>query len=175
MFNEHHSLFRNPLSSRVTRSRPIGRRCHPYRSMTMWTQKFFCFSAVNTRTVPLSKGAKEALNAIGLGEKVISLPSTASATDLHHRLVENFPPLASCGGYALLRCTGSTKTLKVLEPPLGGHTPISISSMVGQSRVYIRPLQRDISSSRVIGEVCGNQWGILGNVYCMVGIWCQCR
>ena len=121
----------------------------------MWTHKFFCLSAVNTRTVPMSKGAKEALNAIGLGEKVVSMPSSASSTDLHHRLIETFPPLTFCGGYALLRCTGNTKTLELIEPPVGGHTLISLSSVVGQSRVYIRPLQQDIHvSTGIQGEVC---------------------
>lgn len=156
MFNEHRSLFRNPLNSRVVR-RPVGRRQHPYEpgSRSMWSHKFFCFSSMNVRTVPLSKGAKAALTAIGLGEKVISLQSTASATDLHSRIIQAFPPLASCGGYALLRCLGSTKTLEMLEPPSGGHTPISLSGVVGQSRVYIRPLQQDIPLSSVeVAEVC---------------------
>ena len=146
MFAEHRSIFRNPLSSRVTR-RPLGRRHHhhPYQSTTFtWSHKFFCLAAVGARTVPMSKAEKETLGAIGLGEKVLSLPCNSSAIALYQLLVETFPPLSSCGGYALLRCTGKTKTLEIIEPPPGGHSPLSLSSVAGQSRVYVRPLQRDV-------------------------------
>lgn len=99
----------------------------------------------------MSKGSKEALAAIGLGEKTLCMPIGGTARDLHQVLVDTFPPLSSCGGYTLLRCTGKTKTLEIINPPLGGHTPMSLSSVVGQSRIYVRPLQRDIMSPQVGG------------------------
>ena len=133
----------------------MGRRHHPYQHCASlpWTRKFFCFANVGTRTVPMSKGTKEAHAAIGLmGEKVISLPSNGSAKDLHQQILETFPPLASCGGYTLLRCMGKSKSLEIMEPPSGGHTPLSLSAVVGQSRVYVRPLQRDISTPLLLDE-----------------------
>lgn len=35
------------------------------------------------------------------------------------------------------------KVLEELEPPPGGHRPLSLAN-VGQSKIYVRPLQRDI-------------------------------
>lgn len=139
----------------------MRRQSYPYRpvrkeNVTIWTHKFFCLACVGTRTLPMSKAAKEALVAMNLGEKVVSIESSASPSDLHVSILEAFPPLGECGGYTLLRCTGNTKILEVLEPPPGGHTPISIASVVGQSRVYVRPLQRDITakSAQRGTEVC---------------------
>ena len=148
------------MSSRVTRvarRRTQARRHTPWHNpyppmQTSWTHKFFCLSNVGTHTVPLSKGAKEALTSAGLGEKVLSLPSASRAADLHHLILETFPSLSSCGGYTLLKCIGKTKGLEVLNSPPGGHTPLSISAVVGQSRVYIRPLQQDIVLSPAVGE-----------------------
>lgn len=88
---------------------------------------------------------KEVLQSAGLGEKTLSLDSTATASELHKLILEVFPPLELSGGYQLFRCSGKSKALEILSPPPGGHTPLSISSRVGQSRVYIRPLQRDIA------------------------------
>ena len=44
-----------------------------------------------------------------------------------------------------MKCMGKSKTLEVLDPPPGGHTPLSVSEVVGQSRVYVRPLQQSVS------------------------------
>ena len=75
---------------------------------------------------------------------MLCIPSNANGRALHQLLLETFPPLSLCGGYGLLRCTGKTKLLEVIDPPSGGHTPMSWFSTVAQSRVYIRPLQQDI-------------------------------
>ena len=78
----------------------------------------------------------------------------ATPEDLHNLLFENYPQLRSCGGYSLFKCSGPSKQLEMIEPPLGGHCPLSLSD-VGQSRIYVRPLQQDIPlrSYRSGGEV----------------------
>ena len=125
MSTEHRSLFRPPFqATRFSRPR---RQNHPYRPVrkvnvqSIWTHKFFCLACVGTRTLPMSKAAKEVLVVMNLGEKVVSVPSNASPSDLHSSILEAFPPLGESGGYTLLRCTGNTKTLEVLEPPPGGQ------------------------------------------------------
>ena len=64
---------------------------------------------------------------------------------LHQKLLETFPGLQLCGGYQLCRCAPGSKRLEVIQPPPTGHTPLALANVIGQSRVYIRPLQRDIS------------------------------
>ena len=91
----------------------------------------------------MSKCFRETLSTFGLGEKLISLRYNANAEDLHYKLIQTYPPLHSCGGYTLLKCLGNSKSLQVIEPPPGGHCPWSLSE-VGQSKIYVRPLQRDI-------------------------------
>jgi hypothetical protein len=146
VFAEHRSLFRSPLSS-VTTTRRVVRRHHPYqrasRPVPTWSHKFFCLCNVNTTRIAMSKGFKDTLASFGLGEKVVSLRSDATPEHLHSVLIRTYPLLQSCGGYTILKCEGTTKLLQVIDAPPGGHSPLSLSS-IGQSRIYIRPLQRDI-------------------------------
>lgn len=144
LFSEHRSLFRNPLQYRVARR--VHRRPHPYQFQLKqsWSHKFFCVADMSATHVPSSKSARDALASIGLGEKLLSLHCNAGADELHSLLLDNYPQLHSTGGYTILRCMGKSKLLKELDPPPGGHTPTSISAMVGQSKVYIRPLQCSI-------------------------------
>lgn len=145
LFSEHRSLFRNPLSYGAA-GRRVHRRSRPYQQpqLRSWCHKFFCLADLNASYVPSLRSAREALSTMGLGEKELTLPNGASAEELHALLLTSYPQLSSSGGYSFLRCMGKTKNLKVLEPPPGGHTPLSLSAMVGQSKVYVRPLQCDI-------------------------------
>ena len=92
--------------------------------------------------MPSSKQQRDALVACGLGEKVIALPMHSSADELHQVILSTFPKLSSCGGYELMRCIGNSKTLHVIDPP---YTPVNLCTTVGQSRIYVRPLQSNIS------------------------------
>ena len=87
---------------------------------------------------------KEALATAGLGEKSLSIPMAGTPSDLHQYLLRLYPPLAECGGYTLLKCAANSKSLQIVQPPPGGHSAVSLAAVVGQSRVYIRPLQKDI-------------------------------
>ena len=155
LLGEHRAVFNRPRRTR--RHNPYqqltgisGRYQQPTGNVLDWTRKYFCFSSVSARTVPMSRVSKRVLASMGLGERTLSIASNATSTQLHQLIVDNFPPLLSCGGYSLLRCDGKTKVLELIEPPSGGHTPMSIESVIGQSRIYIRPLQQDIQS---VGEV----------------------
>ena len=109
-----------------------------------WSHKFFCLSDVQATAVPTARSARDALGAINLGEKTLSMQTDVSAGEFHEKLLQLFPPLSACGGYTLLRCVGNSKSLQVIDPPPGGHTPVSLAASVGQSRIYVRPLQRSI-------------------------------
>lgn len=54
-----------------------------------------------------------------------------------------YPALELCGGYNLYKCVGSSRKLVLIESPDAGHCPGTLCS-IGQSRLYIKPLQRAI-------------------------------
>ena len=135
-------LFRPFVSRRTIRHRAPPARPDP--PINMWSQKFFLLLKKGTTTIPSSKGEKLALKEAGCGEKVVTLPFRSSALKLHSQIIVVFPQLNSIGGYELLRGNQGTKNLTLLEVPSTGHNPMSLPLVIGQSRIYIRPLQRDI-------------------------------
>lgn len=146
LFTEHRSLFRNPVGYPTSRTRVRRSPYHlpPRPSLRLWTHKFYCLASMRATSVPTTKPVKDALATAGLGEKSLSIPMAGTPSDLHQHLLRLYPPLADCGGYTLLRCAGNSKNLLVVQPPPGGHSADTLAAAVGQSRVYIRPLQRDI-------------------------------
>jgi hypothetical protein len=110
-----------------------------------WSQNFYCLSSCRAENVPTSKAQKQAHEASGLGEKKVEVPFTATPDELHQVILATFPALEMCGGYQLCRCAAGSKRLKVIQSPVTGHTPLTLADVIGQSRVYIRPLQRDVS------------------------------
>lgn len=150
---EHQEIFRPQRNTRRT-----YRRSQPYPRITAstasWRQKFFCLSSCTATTIPTTKAQKRALTSSGLGEKVISIDFTASSDDLHQKLLSVYPPLRVSGGYQLCKCVQNTRSLQVIEPPPSGHTPVTLAGVIGQSRIYVRPLQSDISLGGSSSQVC---------------------
>ena len=91
----------------------------------------------------ISKAQKQALQASGLGEKKVEVPFNSTADEQHRMVLDTFLALRMCRGYQLCRAA-SSKCLEVIQPPAAGHTPLTLADVIGQSRVYIRPLQLDI-------------------------------
>ena len=69
--------------------------------------------------------------------------------EFHQELLGTFPKLSAGGGYELLRTLGSSQELHVVPPPSGGYTPTYVKNVVGQAKVYVRPLQKDSSLEEV--------------------------
>jgi hypothetical protein len=92
---------------------------------------------------------KEELKSAGLGEERIHIGLKASAQQLHQKFILVYPKLENAGGYELLRCLPNSRTLTKLQPPSGGHTPESLKGDVGQARIYLRPLQRDLDTTSI--------------------------
>ena len=92
-----------------------------------------------------SRQEKDELKEAGLGEQRVNTGLRASAGQLHEKLLSVFPKLDGAGGYELLRCLPNSRSLAKLQTPQGGHTPESLKRDVGQARIYIRPLQRDLN------------------------------
>ena len=85
------------------------------------------------------------------------------SSDFYDSIIRAYPKLSSGGGFELLRsCDGNIKELAVIPPPSGGYTVSYLKSIMAQAKVYIRPLQRNLSLEVVYcDEVCYN---------CIVGV-----
>ena len=110
----------------------------------MWKHNFYCLCDRDAVSIPGQKREKKQLLDAGLGEKRIEVEQNCSSTQLHDCLLAAFPLLSDCGGYSLLRCVPNSRNLQLLQPPETGHNPVSLKEAVGQSRIYIRPLQKSI-------------------------------
>ena len=80
---------------------------------------------------------------LGLSEAVFN--SDGDAEHIHQVLLEKFPVLESCGGYTLLRLAENSHSMVEIEGPDSGMTVSYLKDILNQAKLYIRPLQRDIS------------------------------
>ena len=126
------------------------------KKLQTWTHTFYCLGDPDTVDVPdINKRA--ALQLSGLGEKRFAVFKFAVATELHDVLVLQFPPLAHAGGYEFLRCdSGGNGKLIVIESPAGGYTAEYLKGVVGGAKLYIRPLQKNISGEMKAKELPEN-------------------
>ena len=90
---------------------------------------------------------------VGLGVRGLSLFQHGDNDDLHFALMEAFPQLKDGGGYELLKANQS-RLLEVVPSPTDGYTASYLKDVVGQGKVYIRPIQRDLSLTPVLLSVC---------------------
>lgn len=109
-----------------------------------WTAKFVCLSSTHDYRVPTTCAARELLANAGLGEKKITIPDIeCGIADFHSLLLESFPKLKDGGGFEFLRCTPNTRDLELIPPHIS-RVPRLLKQRVGNGRVYIRPIQRDL-------------------------------
>ena len=60
-------------------------------------------------------------------------------------ILEKFTVLESCGGYTLLRLAENSHNMVEIEGPDSGMTVCYLKDVLNQAKLYVRPLQRDIS------------------------------
>lgn len=75
----------------------------------------------------------------------MQLDLNESAVYLHEEIVKRFPQLSTTGGYELLlfqRGGGINGGFHMIKPPL---TTVRLKDICAQSKIYIRPLQTNIS------------------------------
>ena len=80
----------------------------------------------------------------------------ADAHDVYHELMSQFPKLSEGGGFELLRVNdrgGATRKLELINPPESGYDVMFLKAVVQQAKIYIRPLQKDLSCSPSKEEV----------------------
>ena len=113
---------------------------------TCWQHKFFCLSDTSQDRIPTTAAAKLMLEEAGLGEKRVMVPLDADAEAFHSLLLSSYPKLKDGGGFELLRCIPNSRDLEVLAPRIAS-SPKLLKRSVGNGRVYLRPIQRDLELS----------------------------
>lgn len=63
---------------------------------------------------------------------------------MHYTINEVFPQLKEGGGYELLKGNQS-RMLEVIPTPPEGYTPVYLKDVIGQGKVYVRPIQKNLS------------------------------
>jgi len=86
------------------------------------------------------------LNA-SLGEKKITFEKKSSCSYFHEKLLESYRKLKEAGGYELMHTKfTSTSKLEILLPKgNAGHNVLDLKEIVASARIYVTPLQKDLS------------------------------
>ena len=140
----------------------------PYRPSTKgksWSVKLVCLSERNATKVPCSAYDRKLLVGAGLGEKKAVLPNLDCSPENFDLFITSlFPKLDGCGGYDLLRCVPNTKSLEVISSAIG-QSPKLLKSVIGNGRVFIRPIQKnlDVKPSKKASQV-----GVTQYLICML-------
>ena len=132
-----------------------------------WKARFVCLSSCKDQHVLCSSGAKEVLLKAGLGERAVTIPDIeCSGKEFLETLVTAFPKLQGSGGFELLRCMPNSKSLDVISTKIM-QCPRMLKSIIGSGRVYIRPIQKDLSleeEKEVDASPMVRHW--FGNIIC---------
>lgn len=117
-----------------------------------WTHSFVCLSETTQEIVPDTDNRAKLLMA-GLGEKRLQLRMDADAQSIYFELCSAFPKLSDAGGYEFLRAQeGGGKLLSPIVLPPNGYSTNYLKAVVHSAKIYIRPLQRDLSLEPVENE-----------------------
>ena len=138
------STYASSVSARGLSRRPAARTKKPrYES---WTHEMFCLSRASEEKVP-NREEKELLQRAGLGRLKIKFNATGSTQTFKEDLENTFPKLMCGGGFELLkRLPGNN--LEVLPPPAIGYSVEHLKKCgLGQSMLFIRPIQCDLDVS----------------------------
>ena len=71
--------------------------------------------------------------------------NNGDAQHIHSVIMKEFPVLTMCGGYTLLRLAENSHNMVVIEGPDNGMTVRYLKDILNYAKLYIRPLQKDIT------------------------------
>ena len=118
-----------------------------------WTHTWVCMSGIADETVP-DANERVTLKMAGLGERRFAIDVASTAQDLCDALDSQFPRLVNGGGFELLRASeGCPRELEVIPIPDDGYTAEYLKAIVYNAKLYIRPLQTDLSLEPCTGDV----------------------
>ena len=145
----------NPTSGgkRKSKSRASGSGPSKRVKVRTWTHTWVCLSRILDDEVPdASERAK--LKLAGLGERRFAIDANATAQELTFELEFQFPKLKDSGGFELMRTMESgSREIQVIEMPGGGYSCEYLKAVVHSAKLFIRPLQADLSMELCEPEV----------------------
>lgn len=118
----------------------------------MWEHEFICLASCSQIMPPTPMEKAELIRA-GLGPRKLSLFEFGDTNQFHDELIGAFPKLLNGGGYELMRTRQeNNRELYIIPPPSAGYTVEYIKNIVSQAKVYIRPIQKDLSLDPEVDE-----------------------
>lgn len=106
--------------------------------------KMICLSSPQDDRVPTTAAQKEVLMEAGLGAKNVLIPDmSCSREEFWDIITSNYPKLLRCGGFELLRCMANSRALELISRNIS-QSPKLLKAVIGNGRVYVRPLQKDL-------------------------------
>lgn len=115
------------------------------KKLNMWSHDFVCLASTTAHKPPSSLETADLIRA-GLGRKQLALFETDDGCDVHSEIMNAFPRLKDGGGYELLRIGESGQRVLHVIPPLPeGYTVSYLKEVVRNAKIYVRPLQKDLS------------------------------
>ena len=100
---------------------------------------------MHATSAPCTPSAKEKLLTAGLGEQKTTIPDVScTKSEFNDAILELFPRLRESGGYELLKCIPNSKHLEIISSRIS-QSPRLLRSVVGNGRVFIRPIQKSLS------------------------------
>ena len=82
-----------------------------------------------------------------------SLLADSDGQDIYSELSFQYPSLRDGGGFELLRVPEGGKRLEIIAAPPSGYTVPYLRAVVHHAKVFVRPLQHDLSLDLVQEEV----------------------
>lgn len=139
---EHQRLFGFKPSKIAAskKSRPTQRKP----GKNTWRKECICLRDREQEAKPSAEEKME-LAKMGLGLTEVVFNSNGDAEHIHNRITMKFPVLECCGGYTLLRLGENSRSLVEIETPESGLTVPYLKDILNQAKLYIRPLQIDIT------------------------------
>lgn len=113
------------------------------------TLKFLCMAKCDSVKPPLTVMERTQLVNAGLGDCSIQFDRSQSTLQCHERIIQTFPKLGTVGYELLLYQRGKDCGFYHVAPP---HTPKRLKDACGNSKIYIRPLQKDIELEEIAVE-----------------------
>lgn len=96
---------------------------------------------------------RSCLEEAGLGEKLVTIPDIDCSPEAFQQLLHAaFPKLHSGGGHEVLRCKPQSRDLVLVGPRAASNVRL-LKRRVGNGKVYIRPIQRDLDLDEESCEV----------------------
>ena len=145
--SEHKRIFGYKPSKAFNSHKAKGKGPRPSTSkatISSWRRECICLSECDQNCKPTPED-KVKLAKLGLGLKTLSFRSEGDADHVHDVIVGAFPVLKDCGGYTLLRLGSGSRSLMEIEGSESGVTVSYLKDILNQAKLYIRPLQCDIT------------------------------